>query len=247
MGEPPPPFPGPALYEQASVLDEYFAARPAGESPVETMELPALWRAIGDVRGLAVLDLGCGDGWLGAALRDRGCSRYTGVDGSAAMVDRAWRRLGPGAVCHQRLEELDLEARGFDLAVSSKVLHYVEHLVAVLQRAAEHLRPGGRLVYTHEHPVITSFEARDPGGTRQAWTVDGYFRPGAREVSFLGAPVVKDHRTFEQHLAAVAGAGLELIGLSECAPVRERFGDRADEYERRLRIPLFLLVSTRRP
>lgn len=66
-------------------------------------------------------------------------------------------------------------------------------------------------------------------------------------MTFLGRRVLKYHRTVEQHLDAVREAGLEFSRLRECPPVRELFDEDSQEYERRLRIPLFLLIEARRP
>src|SRR5437773_11727718 len=46
---------------------------------------PVLWEFIGDVSGLAVLDAGCGTGYLSRKLRDRG-ARVTGVDFAERMI-----------------------------------------------------------------------------------------------------------------------------------------------------------------
>ncbi len=98
-------------------------------------------------------------------------------------------------------------------------------MTAVLGRAASALRTGGRLVYSHEHPVITSFEAREPDARRGSWTVDDYFVPGERDVTFLGRRVLKYHRTVEQHLDAIRHTGLEFARLRLCPPVRQLFGE----------------------
>ena len=50
--------------------------------------MPALLRALGDVTGLSVIDLGCGNGTSTRWLRRAG-GNVVGVDGSAAMVERA--------------------------------------------------------------------------------------------------------------------------------------------------------------
>ena len=49
---------------------------------------PVLWELAGDVRGLAVLDAGCGTGYLSGKLRDKG-ARVTGVDFAGRMIEIA--------------------------------------------------------------------------------------------------------------------------------------------------------------
>lgn len=252
VGERKPGVPTPDgsdFYDQPDVFARYFEPRRPAESPVETMETPAFWAAAGSVTGLRILDLGCGGGELGVELLRRGAGAYVGVDASSAMLERAAGQLDPSRASVSRANLTTYRPRpgAFDLVVSLRVLHYLPDLADVLRRARQALVPGGRIVYTHEHPVITSFEARERGGKRANWVVDDYFRPGARQVTFLGRPVVKYHRTLEEHLAAVRDAGFRFSRLSECRPVRDRFLAHEAEYERRLRIPLFLLVEAENP
>jgi SAM-dependent methyltransferase len=240
---------GPDFYDDPDVFRRYFEPRRPSDSPVYTMETPAVDDVLGDVAGLTVLEMGCGDGEFGIDLLRRGITEYVGIDGSERMVEAARRRLdGTGSTLERRdIGSYEPPSERFDLVVSLRVLHYVADLPAVLRRAAHALRPGGRLIYTHEHPVITSFDTPRDHGRRQDWTVDDYFRSGPRDVDFLGHRVVKYHRTVEEHLAAIDAAGLDLTAFRECPPVRERFGDDEAEYERRLRIPLFVLLVATKP
>ena len=106
------------------------------------------------------------------------------------------------------------------------------------------LAPGGRIVFTVVHPVITSHDARASADELRAdWVVDDYFAAGPREHDWLGGAVVWHHRTIEAYVAALQGAGFALTALRECAPRRERFAGDEAEYARRARIPLFLLLA----
>jgi len=61
------PLAGSQLFDDDAVFHRYFAPRPRpSDSPVITMEMPAFWDTVGDVDGLTILELGCGDGELAA-------------------------------------------------------------------------------------------------------------------------------------------------------------------------------------
>ena len=46
---------------------------------------PFLWRHVGDLSGLCLLDVGCGHGWLAELCRVRGAT-VVGVDGSGELL-----------------------------------------------------------------------------------------------------------------------------------------------------------------
>ena len=149
----------------------------------------------------------------------------------------------PGLVRHARIEEFTVPTDSFDLVVSRLALHYVDDVGAVLRRTFTALTPGGRLVFSVEHPVITSSDQAWQGrGRRQAWLVDQYFATGRRETDWLGSRVVEFHRTVDDYVRLMQLADFRLETLREPSPAPERFEDN-DEFMRRRRIPLFLLLS----
>jgi len=217
-------------------------------NPNFVMEEPALLEELGCVRGLRVLDLGCGDAALGRTLLDAGCERYLGIDASLKMVGAAQETLRgtTGEVLHADMEEFLVPPAAFDLVVSRVALHYVEKLETVLEACGAGLSRGGRMIVTVLHPVITSHDARPSGRQlRTNWVVDDYFVTGPREQQWLGEKVLWHHRTIEQYVAGLHRSGLTLTGLRECAPRRERFDDDT-EFARRARIPMFLLFAAAR-
>lgn len=238
---------GGALYDAGELFRRYRSAVHPGPSSANfVMEEPALLEALGDAAGLRVLDLGCGDAAIGRTLLEAGCSGYLGLDVSARMIEAARDALA-GTVGQARrvaIERFSAPTASFDLVISRVALHYVEDLDAALAACRACLVPGGRMVFTVVHPVITSHDAR--GGNdeeRTSWVVDDYFSAGPREQDWLGGQVVWHHRTIEQYVASFQRAGFRLTTLSECPPRRERFGDDQAECGRRMRIPLFLLLA----
>lgn len=92
--------------------------------------------------GEAILDLGCGDGALSAAIEARG-ARVIGIDASADMVAAARARgidarLMPG-------EAITFD-RAFDAVFSNAALHWMANLAPVFAGVARALKPNGRFV-----------------------------------------------------------------------------------------------------
>ena len=104
---------------------------------------------------------------------------------------------------------------------------------------------GGRFVGSVVHPVITSGN-EVPDGPRQTQVVDNYFAAGPRSRVWFGRPVVWHHRTIEQYLTLLDEAALSFTRLRECAPVESLFAGNQAEFERRRRVPVFLLLSATR-
>lgn len=98
---------------------------------------------------LAILDLGCGSGWMAPELARWG--QVTGVDFSATAILRARDRFGAHAsfvLAESGSPTLGLPTGGFDVVISSDVIEHVPRPKALLRQAAEFLRPGGWLVLT---------------------------------------------------------------------------------------------------
>jgi 2-polyprenyl-6-hydroxyphenyl methylase/3-demethylubiquinone-9 3-methyltransferase len=105
---------------------------------------------IGDWRGKAVLDLGCGGGFLAVALTERGAA-VTGLDPSEAAIAAARR--------HAKANELEIDYRRgsgenlpfadgvFDIVVCVDVLEHVKDVDRVLTEIRRVLRPNGIFLF----------------------------------------------------------------------------------------------------
>jgi len=103
----------------------------------------------------SVLDVGCGTGLVGQALRARGCTaRLQGLDISQTSL-----RLAEQTGAYDRLEPadlqqpLDVEDDGVDALVCVGVMTYLPDVEAVWREFARVVRPGGLVVVTQREDV----------------------------------------------------------------------------------------------
>ncbi len=242
------PDEGPSFYDQASVFENYTNRRKLAGSPNDTMELPVINQLLGDTRGKSFLDMGCGDARFSAELLLNGATQYVGVEGSGLMFEAARRNVAdPRAqIVHADLRSWSYPVSAFDVVVSRLALHYIDDVAAIFLKVFQALKPSGRFVFSIEHPVITSCDKAWRGeGLRQDWRVDDYFVTGRRITTWLGSEVVKYHRTTEDYFSGLQSAGFVVQALREARPERMHFADEAT-YERRKRIPLFLIFAAQK-
>ena len=191
---------GPDFYDDEDVFSTYMAHRDRSDSPNDILEKPVLMELLGDLSGKRILDLGCGDAAFASEAFRMGCVSYLGIEGSRNMLALATQNLSgsPGRVIQADLETWEPPEEAFDLVISRLVFHYLTGLEAILQRVHRALVQGGQIVFSVEHPVITSCDRAWQGqGQRQDWIVDDYFDNGPRVTQWLGGQVTKNHRTVE--------------------------------------------------
>ena len=124
-------------------------------------EWPSLRAMLPDLHGRRVLDIGCGFGWFCRWAREAGAAEVVGMDVSERMLERARSMTADPAIRYQRAdaEGLTLPEAAFDLAYSSLALHYIADLAPLLETLHRALVPGGRLVFSMEHPIYTALHS----------------------------------------------------------------------------------------
>jgi ArsR family transcriptional regulator len=141
-----------ALAERRTKSQEFFASsagqwdRVRDELFGDRFHLSAL-AAFADADAV-VADLGCGTGQVAAAIAPF-VARVIAVDGSAAMLHAAKKRLQPFDNVELRrgdLESLPIDAARADAATLMLVLHHVPEPANALREAARVLKPGGRAI-----------------------------------------------------------------------------------------------------
>lgn len=132
---------GPKIYES-------WRATSLG-AVTEAIEQRLILDLMGDLAGVHVLDVGCGDGALVCTAASRG-AKATGVDADPAMLAAARTRADKNGIMaaflEGRIERLPFPDAAFDVVVSITVLCFVQDASAAVREMARVLRPGGHLV-----------------------------------------------------------------------------------------------------
>src|SRR6476660_7936879 len=188
------------IYDNSTFFDAYGRLERSIHGLEGAAEWPALRALLPDPRGRRVLDLGCGYGWFCRWASENGAARVVGIDVSERMLQLARCDWPADRIEYRRadLEEVDLPQASFDLVYSSLAFHYLVRLAALIARIHAALVPGGRLVFSAEHPIVTA--SHDPAWVQRLpqqpiWPVDHYFDEGPRTTTWLVEGVLKQHRT----------------------------------------------------
>ena len=119
---------------------------------------PPLLRMAGDVRGLHVLDLACGNGYLSRRFARQGAI-VTAVDANEPLIERVRYREAQeslGISYHVAdAAHLDMLADGtYDLVICNMALMDIENAAGAIQEVSRVLKPRGRFVASISHPCF---------------------------------------------------------------------------------------------
>jgi len=197
-------------------------------NPLIAIEEPWVDRLLGDVHGLAVVDIGCGTGRHAIRLASAGAAVHA-LDFSAAMLERARAKAqGLNIIfrAHDLAEPLPFASESFDRVVCGLVIDHITDLVGLFREMRRICRPSGFVVVSVMHPAMmlrgVQARFRDPAS--------------GREIRPASCP----HQLSDYVLAAVR-AGFILEHLSEHV-VDEALANRLERARRYLGWPLLFLM-----
>ena len=214
----------------SEVFDRWAPSYDTQPNPLLALEQRVLLPRFGDVRGLDVLDAGCGTGrWLGQ-FAGRSPRSLVGVDISPVMLGLAASKLNHG--CELLLGSctaLPVRDAAADLVLSSFVVSYLDDVEGFAQEIDRVSRPGAMIFLTDMHPE-TEASLQWKRGTQ----LDG-----------RGWPLSRIIQAFEDR-------GFTLVSLTEPAfgiPERQIFEEcgREDLYESAAGLPAIYVLQLRKP
>jgi SAM-dependent methyltransferase len=152
-----------------------FARTPGHDSSHEQTNFPPFLDLL-PPPGRATLDVGCGEGRVGAELTRIG-HRVIGIDSSPRLVELARERHD--AVVADAAD-LPFDDEAFDLVVAYMSLMNLDDLEGSVHEAARVLEPGGKLCASVLHPLFAAGEWLDPDDLGSPFVVPAYFDAPAK-------------------------------------------------------------------
>jgi ubiquinone/menaquinone biosynthesis C-methylase UbiE len=142
-------------------------------NPLIALEEPWVDKLLGDVRGLAVVDVGCGTGRHALRLAAAGANVHA-LDFSEAMLERARTKPGASSVtfqAHDLAQPLPFADSTFDRVVCGLVIDHIADLASLFREMHRVCRPSGFVVVSVMHPsmMLRGVQARfkDPSSGRE--------------------------------------------------------------------------------
>lgn len=207
---------------------------------------PTLFRIIGAVNGLSVLDAGCGNGYLCRLLAKKG-AKMVGVDISQKFIDIAEQKEKEKALgiqyYTQTLSNLSMfRNETFDLIVSNLALMDVHNLEKAIEELHRALKKKGRLVFSIMHPCFSSPPVhgwvRIPQDSNREedwiyWKIDKYFDKSMETWQYGDMPPTYSfHHPLSDYIKMLLRQGFTITDFEEPIPskkdIREHFRELGD-------------------
>jgi SAM-dependent methyltransferase len=164
----------------------------------------------------ATLDLGCGEGRVGARLRELG-HVPSGVDAAPTLAAAARDRGVYEEVVEADAAALPFDDDAFDLAIAFMALHDMDDPASAVREVARVLEPGGRFAIATLHPLRTVDEV---GGYLESRRYDVPIERDGLELTFSSM-----HHSIEGYVAMLRGAALVVEDLRELPVEDDRSPD----------------------
>jgi malonyl-CoA O-methyltransferase len=134
--------------------DQWAAIYDSDANPLPALEEPLVAELLGDVRGLEILDLGCGTGRHSVRLAAAG-ARVTAIDFSSGMLEQARGKARDVRFqVHDLSQQLPFAENNFDRVLCALVVDHIEDLDKLFSEMHRVCRPRGNVVVSGMHPAM---------------------------------------------------------------------------------------------
>jgi ubiquinone/menaquinone biosynthesis C-methylase UbiE len=225
-----PPSPVDILSTKAG-YDSWAAFYDEDDNPLVALEAPWVDRLVGDVRNLAVVDIGCGTGRHALRLAVAGAVVHA-LDFSEGMLARARAKAGQLNIVfhtHDLAQPLPFVDDAFDRVVCGLVIDHISNLDGLFREMHRVCRSSGFVVVSVMHPAMmlrgVQARFRDPASGREV------------------RPASCSHQ-LSDYIMAAARVGFHFDHLSEQS-VDEALANRLERARKYLGWPMLFLMRLR--
>jgi 2-polyprenyl-3-methyl-5-hydroxy-6-metoxy-1,4-benzoquinol methylase len=208
---------------------------------------PVLFALVGDIAGRAILDAGCGTGYLCRLFAKQGV-QVTGVEPAASLFGYAveCEQTEPLGIDYIQ-EDLSLftpDHVAFDIVVANMVFMDIPDYQSAIQHCINALKPGGHFIFSLLHPC---FDEVDRPDFEKGYSTKGYIRVDEYLHKFMVQQIVGYyiHRPLSAYLNLVIDAGCTIRQVIEPTLTPEGMAV-LGEQNRNLHIPNFIVISARK-
>lgn len=238
---------------------EWYDEHLSGEDTYHAKVIaPNFVRMVGAGQGMRVLDIGCGEGYFTRLLGQSG-AEVAGADIAPELIQKARQQSHTIAFYAAAADKLAFaKDHSFDVVTCVLALQNMENIEPVMKEIARVLRPEGKFVFVLNHPAFRipkrSGWGWDEGTKTQYRRLDAYLSAAREKMDMTPgksgehAYTYSFHRSLQDHMKALAGAGFVITRIEEWISHRasEKGPRQAAEDKARKEFPLFLAVEARR-
>jgi ubiquinone/menaquinone biosynthesis C-methylase UbiE len=195
---------------------------------------PILWKFVGDVQGLRVLDAGCGTGYLARKLASQGAA-VTAIDICEKMIEIACEKSLNN---HQNIDyhvdsctSMDsLESEFFDTVISNYVLMDTPDLENTMRAFNRVLKVNGNAVLVFSHPCFPAGRASVVEENEELkviynWSFSYFERHKCIDPPWrhFTSEFIWFHRPLSDYWKVFKGAGFDIVEFEEPRITEDRF------------------------
>lgn len=214
------------IFDNDTFFKEYMDLRFHKKNLNDLIEQPQMKRLLPEIKNKTILDIGCGFGHNCLSFAKAGARHVTGIDISVKMLEIAHKSFSHPVIDYllMNMDELHTLQETYDLVYSSLAFHYAEDFTALIHNIYELLNPGGILLFSQEHPLMTASQGKgghynyDENGNCISYTFSDYGREGKRSGFWYVDHVENYHRTMGSVVSTLAHAGFMIEDMVEALP-----------------------------
>jgi len=129
-------------------------------NPIKDLSNRFVESTLPDLSGKSVLDAGCGSGHFCMYAQKHHAAKIMGIDFSQVMIDEAKKNCPTVQFYCADLSTFNLNKEPVDVIICALVIGHIENISKVFSNFSALLKPGGYLILTDFHPILTLQNAK---------------------------------------------------------------------------------------